>query len=201
MLGYNQNMGKNMETAKLSDSELVVLALENRDDFLHIVNRYKLRLYNYIRRLSSASEEEAQDLLQEIFLKVYLNLNAFDDSFKFSSWIYSVAHNQIISNYRKLRARAEGHAIKLDDYLINNLASDLNIAKNFDESLLKDKISKVLGRLDKRYREVLILKFLEEKSYQEISDIIKRPMGTVASLLNKAKEEMKKEIINNNIKL
>ena len=89
----------------------------------------------------------------------------------------------------------------MEDNALNNLASDLDIADETDRIILKSNIQKILGKIDKKYREVLILKFLEEKSYSEISDIIKRPMGTVASLINKAKQELKKELKSQNFKL
>lgn len=177
-----------------SDEELVKLTLLNQDDFVLIVNRYKNKLYNYIRRITNIDAEEAEDILQEVFIKVYLNLNDFDMDFKFSSWIYRIAHNQVISHYRKTKARPQGYMIELEENAMNNMASDLDIVMETDKVILKTNIQKILNNIDKKYREVLILKFFEEKSYSEISDIIKRPMGTVASLINKAKQELKEEL-------
>ena len=184
-----------------SDEELVKLSLADRDNFALVINRYKTKLYNYIRRITNIDSEEAEDILQEVFIKTYLNLNEFDADLKFSSWIYRIAHNEVISHYRKTKARPQGYAVKLEDNALNNLASDLDIADETDRIILKSNIQKILGKIDKKYREVLILKFLEEKSYSEISDIIKRPMGTVASLINKAKQELKKELKSQNFKL
>ena len=158
------------------------------------MKRYEKKLLYYIRRLTNLNLHDSEDILQEVFIKTYLNLNEFDADLKFSSWIYRIAHNEVISHYRKTKARPQGYAIKLEDNAINNLASDLDIAGETDRIILKFNIQKVLGKIDKKYREVLILKFFEEKSYSEISDIIKRPMGTVASLINKAKQELKKEL-------
>lgn len=177
-----------------SDEDLVKLALENQDKFGLIVERYSARLLNYIFRITNVSQEEAEDILQEVLIKIYINLNDFDSGLKFSSWVYRITHNQVISNFRKKKARPEGYTINLEDNVFNNIADNINIEKETDRSLLKSEMERVLIKIDKKYREVLVLKFLEEKTYTEISDIIKRPMGTVASLINKAKKELAREI-------
>ena len=189
------------EIEKLSDEEVVSLVLKNQDNFAIIINRYKSKLFNYIRRITNVRDEDAEDLLQDIFLKVYLNLNDFDTDLKFSSWIYAIAHNQVISQHRRLNVRAEGHSTSLEDESAIKLASNFSIEKELDNLYLKDNVSKVLRSLKEKYQEILILKFLEEKNYQEISDIIKKPVGTVGSLMNKAKSEFKKELARQQIKI
>ena len=184
-----------------SDEELVLMTLENQDNFLYLVDRYKNRLLGYIRRLTNISNDDAEDILQEVFIKVYLNLNDFNKDLKFSSWIYRITHNQVISSHRRLKARPEGYAVNIEDAAARNLAADIDIMAGADLQILKKSIFKVLDRLDEKYREILILKFLEEKNYQEISDIIKKPAGTVASTINKAKSEFRKELKKQNINL
>lgn len=182
------------------DEDLVRMALADQDNFVFIIRRYSQKLSRYIRRLTAISAEDAEDILQEVFIKVYKNLNDFDLDLKFSSWIYRIAHNEVISHHRKRQARPQGHSIGLDDAAARSLASDLDIARGADKRLLKEKISRILERLDEKHREVIVLKYFEEKSYEEISDIIKRPAGTVASLLNKAKQKLRAEIIDSNLK-
>jgi RNA polymerase sigma-70 factor, ECF subfamily len=188
------------QAENLSDEEVVKLILENQDYFLLIINRYQSKLHKFIMRLTNIDPEDAEDLLQEIFLKIYLNLNDFDQELKFSSWAYSIARNQVISNHRKLQVRAEGHSSSLDDESVEKLMSDIDIQKNIDAKLQKKKIMKVLDGLDEKYREVLVLKYLEEKNYKEISDIIKKRIGTVSSTINRAKELFKKELSKQDIK-
>ena len=178
----------------LSDAELVKLALENQNDFLYLVDRYKGKLLNYIRRLTNVNEDDAEDILQEVFIKVYLNLNDFNSDLKFSSWIYRITHNQVISSHRKLKARPEGYAVNIDDQAALDLAADIDIIAGADLGIMKGNIAKILSGMDDKYRDILVLKFLEEKSYQEISDIIRKPAGTVASMINKAKQEFRKEL-------
>lgn len=195
------NIRPQEEIDKLTDEELVKMTLANQDDFLYLVSRYKGKLTSYIRRLTNINAEEAEDILQEVFIRVYLNLNDFNSDLKFSSWIYRIAHNQVISNHRKLKARPEGYAVDIEDSLIYRLASEVDIASETDRKLKKETITAILSGLEEKYREVLVLKFLEEKNYQEISDILKKPLGTVASLINKAKQEFRAEVAKQNIKL
>jgi len=196
MLDDRQIQGK-------SDEELVVLALKDQDYFLYLMKRYEKKLLGYILKISNISQDEAEDILQDVFIKVYRNLNNFDTNLKFSSWIYRITRNQVISNHRKNKARPQ--SIKWDaeinDEILNNLAADFDISQEVDLRFLQENIKQILNNLDKKYREVLVLKFLEEKTYQEISDILKKPAGTVATLINRAKKQFKKEVKRQSIKL
>jgi RNA polymerase sigma-70 factor (ECF subfamily) len=176
----------------LNDEQLAVLSLDDQLAFSILINRYKNKLFNYIRRISNFSEEDINDTLQEVFLKVYLNLNDFNNELKFSSWIYSITHNQVISNYRKFKVRPEGNSIPIDESIIKKIIFDFNIEREIDNKLINKIIFSVLNSLKPKFKEILVLKFFEEKDYNEISDIIKKPVGTVASMINKAKKEFKK---------
>lgn len=190
-----------IKCAGKNDEELVSLSLRDQEFFLCIVKNYEAKLARYIARISNFSAEERQDILQEIFIKVYKNLNAFDNSLKFSSWIYRIAHNETISHFRKSKSRPQIVAIGEDNRLIENLASDLDLEKEIDHNILTEKIITLLGLIDYKYREVLILRFLEDKSYQEISDILKKPQNTVATLINRAKKKLIDQIQKTNFKI
>lgn len=180
-------------TEDRSDLDLVLASLAQAEAFSAIINRYEKRLSLYIRRISSVSDDEAEDILQEVFIKVYLNLNDYNQELKFSSWIYRIAHNQAISHYRQLKARPEGYLLSLDDNEALGLSDALDLESQIDDSLTNDSIAQVLSSLKQKHREILVLKLLEEKSYQEISDIIKKPAGTVASSINRAKTAFREE--------
>jgi RNA polymerase sigma-70 factor (ECF subfamily) len=190
-----------LELDNLTDEAIVILTLKDQDNFTYLINRYQDKLFNYIRRITNIRDEDAQDVLQDIFLKIYLNLNDFDNSLKFSSWAYSIARNQVISNHRKLQARVEGHSVPLEDESAKKIISGFNAEHEVDSNYLKDNVLKVLHAMDEKYREVLVLKFIEEKNYQEISDIIKKPVGTVGSIMNKAKKIFKDELSRQNLKI
>jgi RNA polymerase sigma-70 factor, ECF subfamily len=188
-----------------TDEELVASTLQDKAIFGYLIARYEAKMMRYIRRISNVSQEEAEDVLQDIFIKVYSNLNDFDHKLKFSSWIYRIARNEVISNYRKNKVRPQGNLIDVEDDVFGNIASGVDIVKDIDDKELKKSIRKVLEKLDPKYKDVLVLKFLEDKDYKEISDILKKPMGTVATLISRAKKELKKEIFtsptNNSMRL
>ena len=176
-----------------TDEEMVGLILENQDYFACLIKRYEKKLFAYLKRLTSQREEDLEDMLQEIFIKVYLNLNDFDTSLKFSSWIYRIAHNHAISAYRKTKARPETIDDE-DEQIILSIADEFDIKREIDNEILGKRINAALDSLDIKYREVIILKYFEEKDYVEICDILKKPMGTVATLLSRAKSGLKREL-------
>jgi RNA polymerase sigma-70 factor (ECF subfamily) len=172
-----------------SDSELVEASLRDPQAFGVLVRRYQQKLRRYIRRLTNIPEEDIEDILQEIFIKVYYNLNGFDPSLKFSSWIYRIAHNQVISSFRKRSVRPQGNSVSIDDDNVWQFASELDVQKEIELASLRDHIFQVFDEMDLKYREVLVLRYFEEKDYQEISDILKKPKGTVSTLINRAKKQ------------
>ena len=182
---------------KNSDEELVKLTLSNQDYFLFIMKRYKDKLLRYILRISNIKFEDAEDLLQEVFIKVYQNLNDFDQKLKFSSWIYRITHNIVIDNFRRIKVRPEIANLDEDinDRVLENIKSDFDISREIDIKYLRDTIEKILGKIDRKYREVLVLRFFEDKSYEEISDILKKPLGTISTLINRAKKQFKREFV------
>ena len=190
-----------MANKENTDEELVVLSLQNRDFFAYIVDRYEEKLFRYIKRITNLREDDLFDILQDIFIKVYQNLNDYDSNLSFSSWIYRIAHNQTVDTYRKNKARPQGNYIDIDDEILENIVNDFDFIKDIDSGYLKENIKTVLDNLDDKYRQVLVLKFFEEKDYKEISDILKKPMGTVATLINRAKKQFKDEFKKSDIKL
>jgi RNA polymerase sigma-70 factor, ECF subfamily len=182
------------------DEELVKLTLENQSFFSFLIKRYEKKLTRYIVRISGSSPEDAEDILQDVFIKAYRNLYGFDQNLKFSSWIYRIAHNQVISHYRRGLARPQTEPLDLDDRTIRRLASDMDIKAETDNKILRGNIDRILSKLDMKYREVLILKFLEDKDYQAISDITEKPIGTIATLINRGKQKFREEMEKQEIK-
>jgi len=179
------------ELQERSDEELVALTLADKNNFAWLMSRYEAKLLRYINRLTNVSHEEAEDLLQEIFIKTYRYLNDFDPKLKFSSWIYRIAHNHIISYHRYRQARPQSADIEPE--LMLNLADDLDLPAEIASQELKSQVAQVIDSLKPEHKEVLILKYLEEQSYEELSDILAKPMGTVASLIHSAKKAFKKQ--------
>ncbi len=184
-----------------TDSELVALTLVNQDFFSPLIKRYEKRLTSYVLRLTNCGYEEAEDILQDVFIKVYKNLNSFDRDLKFSSWIYRITHNEVISHYRRKKAQPEKVPLEAENNLLGKLAADLDLQADMDKEYLRAHVSQVLLTLEEKYRDILILRFFEDKDYQEMSDILHKPMGTIASLVNRAKRKFKEELKRQEIKL
>ena len=172
----------------INDEELVKKSLKNIDYFACIYERYEKRLTRYILRISSFTIEEAEDVLQEAFIKAWKNLNEFDGDLKFSSWIYRIVRNTTITEWKKSKSKGQDKKQDIDEELFQNIPSSLDIKKEIDQKFNNKSIQKILQLMPEKYREVLILKFLEEKDYKEISDILRKPSGTVATLINRAKK-------------
>ena len=184
-----------MEIQKLTDQELVKLSLEDAENFAFLIEKYEKSLFRYIKRLGNFPDEDAEDILQEVFIKIYQNLNDFDLKLKFSSWIYRITHNHTISFFRKSKSRPDLLSSEDSEKVFMVLSSNLDIEEKIDQNLEKDKIRELLNQLDKKYRDVLILKFLEDKDYNEISDILRKPVGTISTLINRAKIKFKELLI------
>ncbi|MGB2790925.1 MAG: sigma-70 family RNA polymerase sigma factor, partial [Candidatus Moraniibacteriota bacterium] len=141
---------------------------------------------------SFSSDEDIEDILQETFIKVYKNLNAFDGDLTFSTWIYHICRNTVIDSIRKKSSRPKTIGLDTEDFA--HLFQDpVNIIQTIDAQEQLKKIAAIIESLPLIYREVLILKFLEEKSYEEIMDIVEKPKGTVASLINRGRKLLKEK--------
>ncbi len=179
-----------------TDEELVELTLGDENFFVYLIQRYEKKLLGYILKITNVDITEAEDILQEVFIKVYKNLRGFNRKLKFSSWIYRITRNEVISNYRKRKNKAHGNTYDFDNDIILTIPDNIDIEAEIEKGELQEKIKQSLSKIDIKYREVIILKYFEEKSYQEISDILKKPSGTVATLINRAKKKLAKEISN-----
>jgi len=188
------------ECVNKTDEQIVVLTLKNQDYYLYLMKRYEAKLLNYILKISNISREDGEDILQEVFVKAYQNLNDFDLNFKFSNWIYSIAHNATISAFRKKKVRPQ--TVSWEDKDLNNiLESTLDVENTSLQKLTYKQILKIINQMPLKYKDVLILKFVEGKDYQEMSDILRKPMGTIATLINRAKKSLKQELKKEDIKL
>ena len=182
-----------MESLQMAtDVEIVAATLQDTQAFAVLVLRYEAKLLRYIRRIGIRNVEDSEDVLQEIFIKVYKNLNAFDTSMSFSSWIYRIAHNEAVSFYRRRSVRAEGHQLPDSEDILTWLPEESATTPErlFDASLGIQAVAVALRALDAKYRDAIILRYFEQKEYDEISDILKIPIGTVGTLIYRGKKQL-----------
>lgn len=173
-----------MEDDSKTDEELVVIIREGESELYSLImKRYKTKLSNYLRRLLN-DYDEIDDVLQNIFIKIYNNLHGFDVDKKFSSWAYRIAHNEalnFIKKYQKEKTPIEDIEYKL-------ISKDDEVCDEVDRQLLKRKLENHLDRLKLKYKEPIVLFYFEEKSYKEISDILRIPVSTVGTLITRSKK-------------
>ena len=183
------------KSAEMTDNELVQFSKRSPDAFSEIVLRYQDRLFRYIKRISYFADEDIEDIIQETFIKAYKSLNIFDNDLKFSSWIYQIARNATIDAIRKKQARPQAMYFEENDVL-KFFQSDIDVHIQAEARNHLDIIRKIIDDLPSKYKEVLVLRFLEDKNYEEIMDIIQKPKGTVAALINRGRKMLLKEASN-----
>jgi len=173
-----------------SDNELVALSINDSQYFYFLMKRYEEKLANYVHRFTYLTDEDIADIVQESFINAYQHLNDCDCDLKFSSWLYRIVHNQAI-NFMKKNKQSVKIDIENDDEFVDWLVADTDIEKETIKLHFNDYVKTIIQKMKPDYKEVLILKFFEDKDYSEISDILQKPMGTVATLLSRAKIQFK----------
>lgn len=179
----------------MRDQEIIQMVLEgDKDSYGLIVNNYKDKLGRYINRFLSDTSDN-QDVLQNTFIKAYQNLNSYNSAYSFNSWIYRIAHNESV-NYLKKNKKA---GISFVDF--DTIAPSLFAKEKADDLILdkekKEEVENALKNLNVKYREILILNFFQDLSYEEISEILKIPISTVGTRIRRAKEMLSKDLIIN----
>ena len=170
--------------------EALALQVQGGDTqaFGEIVKRYEAKLLRYARKYFFSSED-AQDLVQDIFLKAYENIQSFDASRRFSPWVYRVAHNEFVNELKKKQTRKPFFSIDFD-----TMFPHLAAAETADSMTLardtKEILEKYLDKLDVKYKEPMLLYYVEEMDYKEIAEILHIPVSTVGVRLNRARTQL-----------
>lgn len=178
-------------TQNLTDEDIVLLVIDGDiDSFGVLVERYQAKLLRYARKLLF-NDSDAEDIIQEIFIKTYQNINSFDAAKKFSPWIYRIAHNEIINKSK--RRKFDALPFFDADTLWPHPVSAESPTDDIDQKLIKEMLDQCLEKLAPKYREPMILYYLEELSYKEIADILHIPTSTVGIRIKRGKEKLQKE--------
>ena len=172
----------------------------DQERYGEIIERYQGKLFAYLYRLIG-SYDEAQDLLQNVFIKVYRNLQSYDTNRKFSSWIYRIAHNEAV-NYVKRKSLKR--FIPWEDIAsAKDKLEMVSLEERADKAWLrkevKGEVNLAINRLPFKYKQVLLLKYFFDKSYEEISEILGKPVNTVGTLISRAKKKLAEELKGQNL--
>ena len=166
-----------------SDTSLVIRLKDGDTQALAtLIDRYQEPLLRYVRYLGATEQDD--DIVQETFIKSYQNIQGFDITKKWSSWLYRIAHNTTVSSLRSRRFH-----LPWEEYLDTFVKSEP--VDKIDQDFKKDQVKKCLSQFPLHYREPLALYYLEDKTYLEIMDILRLPMGTVSARINRAKKQMR----------
>lgn len=168
--------------------ELIVASVQqgSKDDYKEIVERYRERLLRYVIYICK-DPELANDIVQNTFIKAYINIQGFNLRRKFSSWIYRIAHNEAINEVKK-----RGRMINVDIADLNlEDTSFAQITDILDEGIGRKQLMSEVAALPLKYREPLILHYFEGYSYQEISDMLRLPSSTVGVHITRAKQKLR----------
>ncbi len=192
----------NVSPGQKSDEDLIrELQKGRKEAFDVIVDRYSGPLHNFIYRIVGDATA-AQDLLQETFIRLWTNRQSYREIARFSTWLYTVAGNLAKSELRRRKVRrffslsvgAESGFDREDDRTLELPDEDADPETDFERRQILSRVEEEVQRLPVLFREVIILRDLQELSYEEISTILKIPLGTVKSRVNRARMRLQAKL-------
>ena len=187
----------------VADSELVSRAVAGREEsFEELVRRYQRPIAAYVYRMVG-DYDAALDLTQEVFIKVYGSLARYRSEFKFSTWIYRIAHNSAIDH---LRRQGTGRMEELErtsdetgTYQKPLASSAPTPEQESERAERRAEIEEVVRALPPAYRELIVLRHMYDMSYDEIAEVTELPLGTVKNRIFRAREAMRAELVGRGI--
>ena len=175
----------------INDKDLFAkVAADDEQAFALFVERYKNRLYNFIFRIIS-EKETAEDILQDTFLRVYNQRKNYSPDFALSTWVYTIALNLVRSELRKRKLRKY---LSLD-FLKEESDIELPDPKNPEPGKLKPLLDKAIAALPEEYRTAFVLCDIDRLPYNEIAEIMRVPVGTVKSRINRARSMLREKLL------
>jgi RNA polymerase sigma-70 factor (ECF subfamily) len=170
----------------------------DRGAFAELLELYKDKIYHLAYRMLN-NKHEAEDAVQETFLRVYTNLHRYDEQQKFSTWIFRIATNHCIDRLRKRKHSAYSLDAEMPDGEGNDYYSMLPGNEDTPEKQIvlsetQQQIRKAIDGLPEKYKSVVILRYLQDMSLQEISDVLDMPVTTVKTRVHRGREYLRKKL-------
>lgn len=181
-----------LSLANKTDEEIASLVQSGDNEIFGVlVERYEEKILRYARRFLLKSE--AEDIVQEVFIKAYVNIKSFDTKRKFSPWIYRIAHNEFINAIKKKSRESLLLFFDADTIFPHPVAKETADGE-LSQREMKEMLEKNLEKIPSKYSEPLILFYFEELSYEEIAEILRIPISTVGVRLKRGRAALKKII-------
>lgn len=187
--------------ASSTDRDLVASAVIGFEgSFEELVRRYQRPISAYVYRMVG-NYESALDLTQEIFIKVYSSLRQYRPEFKFSTWIYKIAHNAAVDHLRRTSTREQSliNTVEGEQFELPIESGRLSPEQESERKERRGEIEAVVRRLPSNYRELIILRHSQDLTYEEIVEVTGLPLGTVKNRLFRAREMMRQEFVDRGI--
>ena len=185
------------DLASANDSDLVATAINGQEgSFEELVRRYQRPISAYVYRMVG-NYESALDLTQEIFIKVYASLRRYRSEFKFSTWIYKIAHNAAVDHLRRSSTREQSliNGSDGDQFELPIESRRLSPEQESERKERRIEIESVVRALPANYRELIILRHSQDLTYEEIVEVTGLPLGTVKNRLFRAREMMRQQFV------
>lgn len=192
---------KALNLSAAPDRELVATAARGLEgSFEELVKRYQRPISAYVYRMIG-DYDAALDLTQEIFIKIYASLSRYRPEFKFSTWIYKIAHNAAIDHLRRSSGRERSLTVGTDaeHYELPLECDGLSPEQQSEREERRGEIEMVVRSLPTAYRELIVLRHSQDLTYEEIVEVTGLPLGTVKNRLFRAREMMRQQFINRGI--
>jgi len=192
------NMSATASLARvLGDGELVTAALAGQEtSFEELVRRYQRPIAAYVYRMTG-DYDIALDLTQEVFIKIHNSLARYRSEYKFSTWIYKIAHNAAIDHLRRCAAREQALTTNVDGERreVSIESKRLTPEQESERVERRNEIETVVQALPGAYRELIVLRHSHDLSYDEIAEVTGLPLGTVKNRLFRAREAMRDQLV------
>jgi RNA polymerase sigma-70 factor (ECF subfamily) len=185
------------QVRSLTDGELIISAVAGRaDGFEELVRRYQRPITSYVFRMLG-DYESSLDVTQEVFIKVYNSLSKYSPEYKFSTWLYRIAHNAAIDHMRRNSVTPQSLEAENADgtYQIQIESSGPSPEQDRERAEWRTEIESVVRCLSPAYRDLILLRHARDLSYDEIAEVTGLPLGTVKNRLFRAREMMRQMFI------
>jgi RNA polymerase sigma-70 factor, ECF subfamily len=181
---------KQINYKEMEDNELVELAKRDKNAFGEIYERYLTKIYSYIY-YRTGDQQDAEDLTAKVFYRALSHIENYEDKgVPFQAWLYRIAHN-LVANFHRDKGRRK--IVPLDDYIAHTLRSEAP-DKQAEVAEDKERLMEAIQRLPEDRQQLIVLKFIENKSNAEIGDIMERTEGAIKSLYHRTLLSLRDEL-------